>query len=138
MSCHCYSNPCYCGADCVTETIQDCEHEDPGLETAGAHLSVQDYLFNQRRLQNAPGFLVNRATGGGSGYSIGWTLDPVVLHTGLNLPLNTTFTGLLAATGATGIYRRLLPTAEGYLRGNADGTWQTVALPAQAARIRSR
>lgn len=118
---------CNCGSSCVTENIQDCEHEDPGLETTGAHLAVLDYLFNERRLQNTPGFLVNRLAG--AGYQIAWTLDPQVLHTGLNLPLDTTFTGLLAATGTTGNYRRLLPTAAGYLQGNADGTWQLVTAP---------
>jgi len=118
---------CGCYSDCVTSNVQDCEHEDPGLEVSAAHLAVYDYLFNLRRVQNGAGFLINQVTG--SGFTIGWTLDPTVLHTGLNLPLNTTFTGLLAATGSTGQYRRLIPTAAGFLQGNADGTWQLVDAP---------
>lgn len=132
MSCPACGSIYSCGcitADCVTENIQDCEHEDVGIEVSGAHLAIFDYLFNSRRLQNAPGFLINRPTGGGSGFAIGWTLDPTVLHTALALPLNTTFTGLLAATGSTGQYRRLVPSAAGFLQGNADGTWQLVATP---------
>lgn len=129
MSCHICGSyyGCNCGSSCVTDPIQSCEFTDPGIETTGASLAVYDYLFTLHRLQNQAGFLTNNLAG--SGWSQQWTLDPQVLHTGLNLPLNTTFTGLLAATGATGNYRRLLPTAAGFLQGNADGTWQLVAAP---------
>lgn len=120
---------CGCNSDCVNDTIQDCEHTDPGTETSGSHLPVFDYLFNERRLTNGVGFLMNRTTGGGSGYAIAWTLDPAVPHTALNVALNETFNGLLAAVGSAGNYRRITPTVQGFLQANADGTFQIVATP---------
>lgn len=128
MACTCFSNPCYCGGgDCVTDIVQDCEHVDPGLETSGAHLPVLDYLFNERRLQNAVGVLTCNLTG--AGYRISFSTAPNILYDALSLPLNTTFTGLVVSTGSAGANRRLVPTAEGFMRANADGTFQTVLLP---------
>lgn len=128
MSCGC-GTPWCCGDPCVTTTVTACIGEDPGMATQGRYLALYDTQFRLRRLQSATGVLEALLDGSGN-IVLRFTNSPTVAYTTMPLGLDVPFTGLLAAVGDQSITKKLAPTAQGFLRANADGTWQTTTLPA--------
>lgn len=73
----CSCGGCGCPSCQPANTIFDCPGVDPGVLDFGRHLLVQDYQFNQRRLLNVGGLLVNEQMGGG-GWQFGFSNRPKV------------------------------------------------------------
>lgn len=129
MSCYvCGYNPCCCDP-CVTTTTTACIGEDPGMETQLKYIGGYDNQFRARRLQNAAGVLTASLDGSGN-YTLGFTNAPAIAYSTFAVGLNTPFSGILAALGANSVTMKVAPNAEGFLRGNADGTFTLVTLPA--------
>lgn len=121
MPCNCNCDPCNCS---TPVGCPSCECTDPGIITAGRFLNVRDYKFCDRRLQNAPGVLVNRVTGSGQS-NIVWTVDPCIPSTEYEVEAGDTISHLLVALGDQGCYRRLKPAvgSDGLYLKSIGGQW---------------
>lgn len=120
---------CCCDGSTAPVVSSACPHADPGIQNPASYIATFDYQFAEGRLATGAGLLVNQVDSNGNG-SITWSIGPNVPFTQFNLPLNTAITGILAALGAQGSMRRLVPTADGVLFGRAsDGSWHLGAIP---------
>lgn len=73
----CGCGGCGCPQCGQANTIFDCPGVDPGILDFGRHLLVLDYQFNERRLLNGGGLLVNEQMGGGA-WQFGFSNRPKV------------------------------------------------------------
>lgn len=128
MSCSiCGLNVCNCGQNpCIQP---DCE--DPGMIPVARHLSVRDYKFCEKRLENVTGFLVAYAEEG-STPQILFTPEPCIPIPILEVNLGDEISHINASLGDSACMRRLVPgdSTDGWLRA-INGKWVVSALPSE-------
>lgn len=99
MSCHCFSNPCQCGAALEVECA------DPGLDTTGRHLAIFDNEFCLKRIANTNGFLWY----GDNGWRV--SAAPQVILGELEIAEDVPFGDLVLSSAGNGLLRRVVPAA---------------------------
>lgn len=115
----------YQGSCCPTcqpaQSIFQGECQDPGTLNPGRFLQVLDYKFCERRLTNAPGFLVANQNGSGN-FGIGFTNVPQVQLNEITAAENTAF-GQLIVMGSDYRWRALNPPASAglFMQSDASG-----------------
>lgn len=134
MSCSC-GNGCASGCGCLclpVPGIFDCNCIAPDLISTGAHLSVLDGSFCERRLANTGGLLQAFETGSGA-FQISFTNKPSPNLATFSVTTGAEF-GNLVAINADGKMRQLdFPNSPSlFLQTNASGQLIAAALPAQA------
>lgn len=126
MACTCVTcQTSYSGSCCPTcqpaSSIYQGECADPGTINPGRFLSVLDYKFCERRLTNAPGFLVANINGSGN-YSLAFSTTPQVALSEYLATEDQVF-GNLIVMGSDNRWRYLQgPSSLGlYLQTDANG-----------------